>query len=196
MEEGASDSTIQAGQCWWCGSPADSREHRLKASDLVREYGRPPFTGLRTLTRFSGEDRHDFQGPKSSLVKFAASLCRRCNNARSQPFDNAWDTFVMYLAENESRVVGSKTIDWTEVFGADWKRRGEDIERYVLKHIICRLIDQAPEPIRIAGEYIDFLNGGARPDAMEVELVIDLGVVELLRVTRAAPPREQPEAAD
>jgi hypothetical protein len=48
----------------------------------------------------------------------------------------------------------------------------------------------------IAGEYIDFLNGGPRPSALEIDLAIDLGVVELLRVTRAAPPPKQSEAAD
>jgi hypothetical protein len=83
------------------------------------------------------------------------------------------------------------------VFGAQWKTSGADVERYVLKHIICRLSDQAPSgPITLAGEYIDFLDGGARPGAMEIELAIDLGVVEMLRVTRAGPPSEQPEAAE
>jgi hypothetical protein len=36
---------LEDGACWWCGSPADSREHKLKRSDLVREYGRPPYAG-------------------------------------------------------------------------------------------------------------------------------------------------------
>lgn len=168
----------------------------MKASDLVREYGRPPYDNLRTLTRFSGEDRHDFRGPKSSLVKFTASLCAPCNNSRSQAFDGAWDTFVGYVADHEPEIVATQRLDWAAVLGADWKARGTDVERYVVKHIICRLIDQAPGPISLDAEYIDFLDGGERPRTMEVELIIDLGVVELLRATRASPPPEQPDAAD
>lgn len=190
------DTTISTGSCWWCGAPADSREHRLKASDLRREYGKPPYNDLRTLTRFSGADRHDFRGPNSSLVKFAATLCVRCNDTRSQPFDDAWDTFVSYLADHEVEVVRTRRIDWVDVFGPQWERRGADVERYVLKHAICRIVDQLPGPITLAGEYIDFLNGGARVCAIEIELGIDLGVVELLRVTRSEPPPEQPDAAD
>lgn len=198
MSSGSPDITIEDGKCWWCGTPADSREHRLKASDLRREYGKPPYTDLRTLTRFSGDDRHDFRGPNSPLVKFNATLCARCNNTRSQPFDNAWDVFVAHLADHEAEIVATQQIDWVEVFGAGWKARGADVERYVSKHAICRLVDQAPDagPLTIAGEYIDFLNGGPRPSGLEIDLAIDLGVVEMLRVTRAAPPPEQPEAAD
>ncbi|MFC5112013.1 hypothetical protein [Kibdelosporangium philippinense] len=31
-----------AGQCWWCGSVADTREHRYKRSDLIRDFGKGP----------------------------------------------------------------------------------------------------------------------------------------------------------
>lgn len=193
---GTSDITIQSGRCWWCQAPADSREHRWKASDVVREYGKPPYNELRTLTRFSGADRHVFRGPKSGLVKFTASLCSRCNNTRSQPFDYAWDEFVTFVAEREAQILGARAIDWFDAFGASWKSRGADVERYVLKHIICRLIDEAPPPITLAGEYLAFLEGEVRPQAMEIELAIDIGIVGLLRATRAAPSPEQPPAAD
>jgi hypothetical protein len=189
------DITIQPGKCWWCGAPADSREHRLKGSDLRREYGKPPYTDLRTLTRFSEGDRHDFRGPNSGLVKFAATLCARCNDTRSQPFDEAWDAFVSYIADHEADVVGTQNVEWADVLGPQWQARGADVERYVLKHAICRVVDELPGPITIAGDYIDYLDGGPRPGAMEIELAIDLGVVELLRVTRADPPPEQPDAA-
>jgi hypothetical protein len=50
------------GSCWWCGAPADSREHKLKRSDLVREYGTPPYGGMRTLARVSARGRAEFHG--------------------------------------------------------------------------------------------------------------------------------------
>lgn len=179
MASARPDVTVQPGRCWWCGAPTDSREHRLKASDLRREYGKPPYTDLRTLTRFSGSDRHDFSGPNSSSVKFSPTLCVRCNDTRSQPFDDAWDTLASYLAYHEAEVVSTLSLDWTDVFGSCWQERAADVERYVLKHAMCRVVDQLPGPVTVAGEYIDFLNGGARPPAMEIDLAIDLGVVEM-----------------
>jgi hypothetical protein len=35
----------ESGRCWWCGVPADSREHKYKKSDLIRQYGSGPWTG-------------------------------------------------------------------------------------------------------------------------------------------------------
>jgi len=191
----STEFTIEPGKCWWCGADADSREHRLKASDLRREYGKPPYNDLRTLTRFSGGDRHDFRGTNSNLVKFSKTLCTRCNDTRSQPLDSAWDRFTACLADHEVDVVDAAKLDWSEVFGTDWRAAGADLERYVLKHAICRMIDQLPGPIIIGGEFIDFLNGGRRP-ALHIELKIDLGVLAMLRGTREAPPPEQPEAAE
>lgn len=196
MAVGTSGITVEAGKCWWCGAPADSREHRLKASDLKREYGKPPYNDLRTLTRFSGDGQHqDFRGPNSALIMFSPTLCARCNDTRSQPFDTAWDAFGTYLAANEVKVVQTRQIDWRDVFGAQWRSRGADFERYVLKHAICRVVDHLPGPIKIGGEYIDFLNGGARP-SMAIELAIDFGIVGMLRATRADPPPAQPAAAE
>lgn len=187
---------LVSGRCWWCDAPADSREHRLKKSDLVREFGKPPFTELRTLTRFSGGDRHEFRGPDSRLVKFRQSICTYCNNTRSQPFDVAWDRLASYLAKHEVEILRDRSLDLEAIFGTDWAARAADVERYVVKHLICRVAEQLPGPIRLHRKLLDFLDGGAYPTMLRLDLCIDLGVVEMLRVTRAAPPPEQPEAAD
>lgn len=100
-----------------CGQPRASSEGE-RPEARVRQ---APYTDLRTLTRFSGDDRHDFRGPNSPLVKFNATLCARCNNTRSQPFDNAWDVFVAHLADHEAEIVATQQIDWVEVRG---DRRG------------------------------------------------------------------------
>jgi len=183
-------------RCWWCGAVADSREHRLKKSDLVREFGKPPFTDLRTLTRFSGGDRHDFGGPNSPLVQFQPSICMRCNNVRSQPFDAAWDRLVSYLVDREAEILALRSLDLQAAFGTDWASQAADVERYIVKHLVCRIVDQLPGPIRLDRELLAFLDGGTYPGVLELDVCIDLGVVEMLRVTRAAPPPEQPEAAD
>src|SRR4051812_13683577 len=98
------------GKCWWCGEPANSREHKLKRSDLVREFGKPPYYGGRVLRHHVGERVRSARGPESKSFKFTASMCAPCNNVRSQPFDHAWDTFTQHLVDNEEAVVGSGTV--------------------------------------------------------------------------------------
>ena len=72
--------------CWICGAPADSREHKIKRSDLVREFGDGPYRDDDTLIHFmDGQDPRDLQGPNAKRLKYDPVLCGDCNSARSQP---------------------------------------------------------------------------------------------------------------
>jgi len=187
---------VRPGICWWCQTnPADSREHKLKRSDLVREYGPPPYADERLLTRFSADGRHQISGPNSSLFKFGPSMCSDCNNTRSQAFDNAWSTFTAYLAEYESEIIQNRTLDLGFAFGSEWRLVGANVARYLVKHAICRMIDTLPGPLRFEADLIDFLDGGPFPESMQLEARLDLGVVEMLKVTRRAPAVD-PRAAE
>jgi hypothetical protein len=187
---------LKSDRCWWCGAPADSREHKLKRSDLVREYGKPPYTGLRTLTRFGGDGRRDFRGPGSGLMKFSASLCARCNNQRSQPFDRAWDAFTAYLVENEEMILNELRVDLEAVYGLEWRAQSANLARYVVKHLVCRIIHELEAPVRLDKELLAFLAGGPYPSCLQLDFCLDLGVVEMLRLTSSDPAPEDPEAAE
>ncbi len=92
------------GQCWWCGNAADSREHKYKRSDIVREFGRGPWA--EPMLRVAGGNRQfRVQGPNSQGLKFSKSLCQRCNNDRNQPFDLAYDSMMDYISRNESEII-------------------------------------------------------------------------------------------
>jgi len=92
-----------SGLCWWCeGAPADSREHKLKRTDLVRQFGPGPYNEL--ISARDGRSRN-IQGPNSVLAKFKATMCAKCNNQRSQPLDLAYDQFTGYIHENEKHVL-------------------------------------------------------------------------------------------
>jgi hypothetical protein len=54
--------------------------------------------------------RHDFRGPNSKLVKSKPSMCTRCNNVRSQPFDAAWDRFGSYLVDHEAEILARRSL--------------------------------------------------------------------------------------
>jgi hypothetical protein len=161
------------GLCWWCQDrPADSREHKLKRSDLVRQFGPGPYNKELASTR-EGRVR-DMQGPNSRLAKFKATMCAKCNNERSQPFDLAYDQFTTYIHDNERHVLASRSVDLRAVYGSDWEAGRDGLLRFMAKHIGCRLAEnevEVPEPIRL------YLDGGPEPHAelsMEFEIRADI----------------------
>ncbi|WP_152998906.1 hypothetical protein [Curtobacterium oceanosedimentum] len=75
--------------CWWCGSTADSREHKFKAGELRASHG-PEWRGEAAVVHGSfGGQQQDARGPKADELKWPPSMCEDCNNRRSQPFDRA-----------------------------------------------------------------------------------------------------------
>lgn len=158
--------------CWWCrAAPADSREQKLKRSDLVRQFGTGPYEEL-----VSARERklRNVQGPNSALAKFKPTMCAKCNNERSQPFDLAYDRFTSYLHERERHVLSSRSVDLRAVYGSDWEPGRDGLLRYMAKHVGCRLADnsiEVPESIR------RYLDGGPEPHAelaLEFEIRADI----------------------
>lgn len=170
-----------SGICWWCGTnPADSREHKLKRSDLVRQFGPGPYQEL-TSTR---EGRHrDMQGPNSVLAKFKATMCAKCNNQRSQPFDLAYDRFTAYIHEHERHLLASRSVDLRAVYGTGWEAGRDGLLRFMAKHVGCRLAEndvEVPEPIGL------YLDGGPEPCAeLSLELEIRADIAKLSKTVLA-----------
>lgn len=148
-----------AGQCWWCGSAADSREHRFKRADLLREYGRGPYTGDNAIVRGREDRLTPVQGPNSRAVKFRPDLCQSCNTSRSQPFDRAYDGFIDYAVANEQRIQKTSSIQLSDVYGRNWRRARYDLVRYYVKHICCRLAEAS---IEVSPGLRAFLDGRRR----------------------------------
>jgi hypothetical protein len=188
--------SLSPGKCWWCGTaPADSAEHKFKRSDLVREFGKPPYYDQRTLLPTLGAGKHEVRGPNSGLFKFKPSMCTRCNNTRSQPFDRAWDTLTKHLVDNEEAVLATQSIDLRSVFGQAWRADALHVARYIVKHAICRLVQDLPGPIRLDRSLLEFLEGAAFPDGLQIAFDLDVGVVAMLKLTRSTPSPD-PAAAD
>ena len=116
-----------AGRCWWCGSVADSREHKWKRSDIVRMYGTGPYKG--ELVWGPGEDDMGrmLQGASSSELKYHASLCQRCNNARSQAFDKAYDVWASYVFDHLDVIKDWTVFDLARVYDSDREVRRADL---------------------------------------------------------------------
>jgi hypothetical protein len=157
---------ISRDLCWWCQiRPADSREHKFKRTDLVRVHGRGELRGPRTLVVRSGARSTEHRSTKNKALKFSPSMCEYCNNTRSQPFDRAYDEFIEWVLTNETAVLAERRIDLTAVFGSDQKRKGEDVLRFFVKHICCRLAEtvDADGDALIPSDAVRFLDGGWPP---------------------------------
>ncbi len=137
--------------CWMCGAEANSSEHRLKKSDIVRAYGRGPYNGdYRPLHVRTGK-LTAIQGPNSRTIKYDANLCHICNTTSSQPYDVSYDLFIEWVFRNESLVLRRRFVNFDEVFGPDFPLHQLNLYKYFAKSFGCRLIDAGqavPEDVR------------------------------------------------
>lgn len=141
------------GECWWCGEPADSKEHKWKRTEVEAIFGKGHY-GDQVI--WGHDDRIDnIRGSKAAGLKFSPTLCAACNNARSQPFDHAYSRWSAYLLQNLEDLLGSRAVDFRAVFGADIAEDLPNLRRYYAKHIGCRLAEDAA---RVPRSVIDFLN--------------------------------------
>ncbi|MET7323020.1 hypothetical protein [Streptomyces sp. NPDC005549] len=165
------------GRCWWCGNKADSREHRYKRSDVVRNFQTDAWKAGVIRVR-GGSSREEYiQGANSGKLKFAKVLCARCNNERSQAFDRAYDVFAEYLHTEEELIASTGEVRMSAIFGTNWSERTSDLLKYFVKHICCRL---AEDRLRVPDGVVDFLND-ARADLphVQIEISINLSVREM-----------------
>lgn len=133
---------VYRGECWWCEAPANSREHRHKRSDLIREFGPGPYLGDDALVRgVAGRPPREVRGPNSKQFKFEATLCERCNSARSQSFDRAYEHFAAFIRDNEREILKVGAFRWSNVYGTLWRTRLVDLKRYFAKHLACRMAE-------------------------------------------------------
>lgn len=167
--------TILPGRCWWCLAPADSAEHRFKRSDLVREHGRGGYHGDAVLSRITADGRWTAKSSKARVLTFAQSMCQRCNNERSQPFDAAYDEFIELVWASEERVIADRRLDLAALWGTAHATRGDDVLRFFVKHICCRVaeLSTAEHPTQIPADLIAFLDGGPLPRSLQYEFLIE-----------------------
>ena len=128
-------------KCWICGKTADSREHVIKKTDLVRAYGKGSFSSETGPAHVKDGKIKTLQGPDSTRVKYQPSLCQDCNGAFTQPFDLAYDKFIDWVLQNEESVLHHRFIDFQEVYGSDFAVSQTNLFKYFVKAFGCRLVD-------------------------------------------------------
>ncbi len=132
--------------CWICNSEADSREHKIKRSDLIRIHGKDSAFREAQLNylKHTG-DLVVLQGPDSRHVKFDKVICSKCNNELTQPFDAAYDSFIEYIEANQHALLRQRYIDLQDVYGSGWEVSQLSLFRYFAKALGCRIADAGKE---------------------------------------------------
>ncbi|MBE9467889.1 MAG: hypothetical protein IMY72_06140 [Bacteroidetes bacterium] len=165
----------ESKKCWWCGSDANSGEHRHKKSDLKRIFGKK-FEGKPVIIK--NNKIIEIQGPNSKLLKFKKVLCKKCNNEVSQPFDKAYDRFISYIETNRDLIIKSEKIDFTKIFETNALECKKNVFRYYIKHIACRL---ATNNYSIEPEIIDYLNGKCNLKYIYIKFEIRYDIISFMK---------------
>jgi hypothetical protein len=125
-------------ECWICGGVADSAEHKIKKSDIVRIHGSGAYKD-KGIVLYDSQSFTTLRGPNSKLVKYGKVLCSVCNNSFSQPFDKAYENFVNHIYENKDLLLKRRFIDFHEIYGIDFANEQVNLYKYFVKSLGCRL---------------------------------------------------------
>ena len=122
--------------CWICGDPADSREHRFKASDIRLHIGE--LTQAKPLFRApDGSKPLRIGSENAKAFKFSKSICQKCNNQRTQPYDRAWETLSKYFFDNRDQIVAKQRWEPRRVFPGAARKSLLNVHLYFVKFFGC-----------------------------------------------------------
>ena len=127
--------------CWICGAPADSKEHRIKASDVRRFFGGVSRT---TPIYFQGGARPNIPvgSAKSNRLKTRNVICVRCNDTKTAAFDRAWEAMSTYVLDNWSDIKRRKSLKLQRVFPGRTKEQAINVQLFFAKLFGCRIVDE------------------------------------------------------
>lgn len=105
----------------------------------------------------------DVQGPDSKIVKFSPTMCQNCNNARSQPFDVAYDKFVAYMSAHEATIATDRRFRFSDIYGVDWAVERVNLIKYWVKHVCCMAAENGMQIPPDLTAYLDNESAGSPP---------------------------------
>lgn len=119
-------------KCWICGSPANSGEHKAKASDIRALMGTP--TNKIPFHLRVGGEKFRLQGLDVDLLKWGEKICANCNNSLSAPYDKAWERLSSFLQKYPN---GLPSVNLKTVFGPKFTEMYLYLYLYFVKQFGC-----------------------------------------------------------
>jgi hypothetical protein len=147
-------------KCWICGDEASSGEHRTKKSDMRAIFGH--IRQAQSLYWNAVSQRNQrVKGLDARVLKFNDTLCSRCNNERTQPYDRAWEALSAYL-RSKPKIRGGERIDLGKVFPGAVHRSMLHVHLFFVKLFGCSIVESSI-PIDIGGFSAAILKNTAHP---------------------------------
>ena len=137
-------------KCWICGTDGTTGEHLTKASDLRSEFGKVSQKSPIFLHRDSAKNIRINSIKRSREVKSKALLCPNCNNARTAPFDRAWEQLSTHLRTKRNGLKKGDLIRLDRVFPGSVKESMLRVHLYFVKIFGC-MIREHRMPIGLNG---------------------------------------------
>lgn len=128
-------------KCWICGANADSREHRVKASDIRRLFGEvTPDDPV-----FFHTDAHKnirIHSAKSDKLKTSKVICRRCNDTNTAEYDHAWTELSHRMLNNWQNIKNTRRFKLQTAFPGMVRRQSTNFHLFFVKQFGCRIADE------------------------------------------------------
>jgi len=93
-------------KCWICEkNDADSGEHFIMKYALDKIIGKPAKDESRYITYIGGKKNIPVKSFRNDRFKFKKSICVRCNDTLTQPYDNAFRKFIDWIWDSKSLII-------------------------------------------------------------------------------------------
>ncbi len=130
--------------CWICGGKPNSREHKIKKSDLKIQY--PNVSQFQPVFhRVNGANKRSIGSTQANAFKYPKSICSNCNGALTQPHDCSWEKLSNFMSNHAIEIQNSNTIELATVFERELKENVINIQLFFAKQFGCKITESELE---------------------------------------------------
>lgn len=133
-------NSLSRPNCWICGQPADSGEHKFKASDIRRairlSQQQPAYLQVNAQAT-----NKEIGSAKAAALQFSKSLCAYCNNTRTQPYDRAWERLSDYIRTDWRTIRQRRSVDLAVPFSGAIESGALDVHLFFVKLFGCKIVE-------------------------------------------------------
>ncbi|MES9857223.1 MAG: hypothetical protein ABW166_11525 [Sedimenticola sp.] len=125
-----------AEKCWICGDFADTREHRIKRTDIRQVLGEAT-QNKPLFVHDDGKRNRRVQSTNAKVLRGKKDLCAKCNNEFTQPHDKSWERLSFYLYENWPGIIKSGAFRVSKAFPKGARKGMRDVHLFFAKSLGC-----------------------------------------------------------
>ncbi|MEY3622845.1 MAG: hypothetical protein RLZZ407_404 [Pseudomonadota bacterium] len=125
--------------CWICGSSENlTGEHIFKRSDAKMLLG--PVSQKKPVFFHTKNQINKRVGSfKNEVFKFSKTMCARCNNTVTQPYDKAWETASSWFFDNGNCIKEGDKFRWNRIFPYETRKNMIFVQLFFTKLMGCCL---------------------------------------------------------